>query len=389
MIDQIVVSLLQVLESILSYISQLLLTNDCVIIPNFGGFVANPKPAQLVPTLNKLIPPSKEISFNKNLRQNDGLLADFISREERISYKEAINQIEGAVDQLKAMLKADQQINIPQIGLLYSKQDTLLFEPLVHGDNLLLQAYGLESLFAKPLLKDKETSPKINQVVEVKKEPAKVVSIAASTRLVGRSKVRKLERVLSYVGAACIAPLFIYIAWLLLNINTFSSRNFTYADLNPIGDKVCALYTPRLVTKEILTEESMAFMPLLYEKKQADVVALSLADGQEGDTHRKIWVKMREPNRTKIISTRVANSDIISSEKQLYHLIAGCFMQYNNAERLVNKFRSLGYQNATIVDRKNGLYRVSVDGFNNEVEARQQLIELNNSGVSSWLLAKK
>ena len=34
-------------KSVSQYISDLLYTNDCVIVPNFGGFVGNRKSAEL------------------------------------------------------------------------------------------------------------------------------------------------------------------------------------------------------------------------------------------------------------------------------------------------------------------------------------------------------
>ncbi|MBL7972118.1 MAG: SPOR domain-containing protein, partial [Prolixibacteraceae bacterium] len=66
------------------YIKELLLLNDCVIIPEFGGFVANYKPA--TNENNRFFPPTKEIAFNNKLISNDGLLINHISQTEGISY---------------------------------------------------------------------------------------------------------------------------------------------------------------------------------------------------------------------------------------------------------------------------------------------------------------
>ncbi len=58
------------------YIKELLILNDCVIIPEFGGFVANYKPATI--ENNQFFPPAKEIAFNNKLVSNDGLLIKHI-----------------------------------------------------------------------------------------------------------------------------------------------------------------------------------------------------------------------------------------------------------------------------------------------------------------------
>jgi len=66
------------------YIKELLLLNDCVIIPQFGGFVANYKPATI--ENNKFFPPTKEVAFNNKLTSNDGLLINYISEIEDTDY---------------------------------------------------------------------------------------------------------------------------------------------------------------------------------------------------------------------------------------------------------------------------------------------------------------
>ena len=59
-------------KTISKYISELLFLHDCVIIPEFGGFVGNNKSAVLNEITRTISPPSKEILFNLNLQTNDG-----------------------------------------------------------------------------------------------------------------------------------------------------------------------------------------------------------------------------------------------------------------------------------------------------------------------------
>ena len=87
------------------YISKLLFRYDCVIVPNLGGFVTNYKPANIHPIKNTFYPPSKGISFNKNLIHNDGLLANAISQENGISYEKALSIIEQGVAKIQQDLK--------------------------------------------------------------------------------------------------------------------------------------------------------------------------------------------------------------------------------------------------------------------------------------------
>ena len=63
------------------YIVDLLVKNNCVIVPNFGGFIANYNPAIIDELRHKIYPPSKRILSNPNLLSNDGLLANYVSTQ--------------------------------------------------------------------------------------------------------------------------------------------------------------------------------------------------------------------------------------------------------------------------------------------------------------------
>ena len=82
-------------------ISELLYRYDCVIVPGLGGFVANYKSATIQPIQNTFSPPSKSISFNKNLNNNDGLLANFIAQQEAFGFDDASKKIESSPNALK------------------------------------------------------------------------------------------------------------------------------------------------------------------------------------------------------------------------------------------------------------------------------------------------
>ena len=66
------------------YISDLLFEHDCVIVPDFGGFVCNYGPAAIDPAKHLFEPPAKRILFNKGLSRPLGPATPvifFISRK--------------------------------------------------------------------------------------------------------------------------------------------------------------------------------------------------------------------------------------------------------------------------------------------------------------------
>ena len=63
------------------FISELLIEHDCVTVPGLGSFLGNFKSAHYDLENEKFYPPSKQISFNSQIKVNDGLLAKFMSEK--------------------------------------------------------------------------------------------------------------------------------------------------------------------------------------------------------------------------------------------------------------------------------------------------------------------
>lgn len=131
------------------YISQLLYRYQCVAVPGFGAFLTEIQSARLNESAIAFYPPRKLVSFNFHLKNNDGLLANHISQYEKISYEEAIKNIEAAVAGWKFALQQGQAILLKNIGQLsLNSEQNLVFEP---SDNLnyLTDSFGL-STFVSP-----------------------------------------------------------------------------------------------------------------------------------------------------------------------------------------------------------------------------------------------
>ncbi|RKS26442.1 sporulation related protein [Flavobacterium endophyticum] len=131
------------------YISQLLYRYQCVAVPGFGAFLTEIQSARLNESAMAFYPPRKLVSFNFHLKNNDGLLANHISQYEKISYEEAIKNIEAAVAGWKFALQQGQAILLKNIGQLsLNSEQNLVFEP---SDNLnyLTDSFGL-STFVSP-----------------------------------------------------------------------------------------------------------------------------------------------------------------------------------------------------------------------------------------------
>lgn len=130
-------------------IEELLYLQDCVVIPDFGGFVCNYIPAGLDDRTGTIVPPVKKVIFNKQLRQNDGLLIQWITEREGINYSRAQKRLKHFTDEIKATLNRGETFVFGSIGSFrLDKHFHLNFNASEH--NFLPDTMGMEQFRLLP-----------------------------------------------------------------------------------------------------------------------------------------------------------------------------------------------------------------------------------------------
>jgi cell division septation protein DedD/nucleoid DNA-binding protein len=133
------------------HIKNLLFEYDCVVIPEFGGFIANYVSAEIHPVTHTFLPPSKHIAFNEMLKLNDGLLTSQIASSENISREEALQIIRDFINEVKTEIGQKDKYVFNEIGTLYlNHEQKLQFEPDT-TINYLSGSFGLPKLEYKPI----------------------------------------------------------------------------------------------------------------------------------------------------------------------------------------------------------------------------------------------
>lgn len=148
-----------------TYINDLLYRYECVIIPDFGGFVTNKIGATLNKETHLFTPPTKQITFNNHLKHNDGLLANYIAAAENISFEKATTAISLSVIKWKNQLQTS-TVNLSKIGNLSLNEDhQILFEP-DNSINYLTESFGLTSLESTSITRYKQQVTPLVAVAE-------------------------------------------------------------------------------------------------------------------------------------------------------------------------------------------------------------------------------
>ena len=202
---------------------QLIIQHDCVVIPEFGGFVSKAISSKIDFDKGSMSPPSKQLLFNVQLINNDGLLNASISSINQLSYLEASQVIRTKVSEYKEDLKSGKKITINKVGTLqYNQEGALIFEQ-DRFFNFLLASYGL--------------SP-------IKFIEAKPIST--------KNNIDRKNNVWKYAAAACLLPIAFYSLWIPLKTNVLSSKRISINDLNPFHQKKKINYikTPLSISEE-------------------------------------------------------------------------------------------------------------------------------------------
>ena len=138
-----------------TYIKDLLYRYDCVIVPDFGGFVTKRISAKVNEATHQFFPPSKQLSFNRNLNNNDGLLANYIASVENISFEKASNAIALSVIKWQNEIQT-KPIVLETIGILRLNENRqIIFEPTTYV-NFLSESFGLHSFESSAIKRYKQ-----------------------------------------------------------------------------------------------------------------------------------------------------------------------------------------------------------------------------------------
>lgn len=190
-----------------AYISDLLYRYECVIIPEFGAFLTTSVSAQVHEATNTFYPPKKIVSFNEQLKTNDGLLGHYIASVDKIPYETAIKRIAKKVKSLKSYLAQGETLTFTAIGdMTLNAEGHISFEPS-QQHNYLKDAFGLGQFVSPKVLREvyKEEVETVEEVIPIAVTPEK----------------RRTRSYLKYAAIAIVA----------LGLGGFMASNYYISDI--------------------------------------------------------------------------------------------------------------------------------------------------------------
>lgn len=331
------------------HIVSLLTQHNCVIVPEFGAFVAKHYAATFIKA-NLLAPPHKKVGFNASLQNSDGLLAHDISTKNHIPFAKAEKQISQWVTAAKARLKDGKQISLDMLGSVWLEGERIHFQPIEQGIGL-PASFGLENIAITPLPPINILKPTPLQVAEEEKEPK------TATPLIAQVEGTKKKR--SWRWAAIIIP-----------------AALVSAALSTKSEVTVASFT------HLWSSDAPSYQTRSQELNPADFSTNLDWETATINNNDQAYFSHEINGETVAIYNDKASKEL----SNLYHVIGGCFGELTNAEKAVSNFRNQGYD-AHIVEKKFNLYRVSVASFETRRSALANAKQINRSeGWKSWVI---
>ncbi|MCG2610324.1 SPOR domain-containing protein [Flavobacterium sp. SM15] len=148
-----------------NHISALLYRYQCVTVPGFGAFLTEIQSSQLLSDSNTFFPPKKVVSFNPHLKNNDGLLANHVALQEKISYDQAVSAIQNEVALWVEQLQRKEVLVLKNIGdISVNSEWNWVFEP-ISAVNYLADAFGLSTVVS-PAVKREVFKAQVEELEE-------------------------------------------------------------------------------------------------------------------------------------------------------------------------------------------------------------------------------
>ena len=332
---------------LIQYVKELLYQQECVTLPGFGSFVTQNHPIRVNRFTGEFTPPSRSISFNRLIQENDGLLASYIARRENIAYNEALVKIEKECTRWNKRLDKDSLI-LPGIGeFSLNAENKLRFLP--HGKiNFDASAVGLKAFQKTPLKAQIKAASVVPPISNASSKSSPMQDNKESLAFTPEKNEDDRPPYSKYAIIGVIAVAIVGVVYYFGNQYLENER----------------LKSTQLAEKRIAKNVEKASFDL------GSIATISYETEAQVET--------------------VEDNSITVESGQFYSVIAGSFRDQANAERKLAALKEQGFEEATYAAQSpDGLIRVAYGRFETKRQAYFLLNFINNSlKEEAWYLVE-
>jgi nucleoid DNA-binding protein len=292
-----------------TFLEHLLYDHECVIIPQFGGFVVNAQDFQFNAKENKIYPKRKCVAFNEKLKTDDRFLTTEWANKQSISQKEASIEIAAISKELKSQILSQGYLTIGELGAFtLNTENRLSFTP--NPDfNADLTVFGLFPVSLGYTHQHKVVKPTL-EVIPIAEDLPTTISEEYEPVKLSRSV---------YVYA--------FIAFLIGGLGAF------------------------FLTEPASNQSQSSLNPIKIEKKETVSVKATVAPAAP--------IQMDTVQKNTIDAPAEISAE---ADQNVIYLIAASFQSLSQAEKGLKEFKSRGFDQAEIIlkNEQTKFYRISL-----------------------------
>ncbi len=369
------------------YIRDLLFRYECVIVPEFGGFLTKTISATIDKKTQTLHPPTKRLGFNSQLVENDGLLANYIASVEQIPYDAALNFIGFEVKDWQNKI-AKEKVVLENIGYFYlNDTDKLQFEPDTEI-NYLTEAFGLGTLMAPEISRD-----------ELLEEEVKfdLIEGSVSDKDIYLNTDSKRKTLIPFFSYAALIAVLLVVGFFLAQVIIKQNK-----DLNEVAQLEAdheAMLNKRIQEATFEINKTLPAITLrmgndkrLEENEAASSTKIAKTNQETSEENTSTTGKLAAVKTAKVEAdtkkSQSVNSSFASASNR-FHIIGGAFKNPVNADKMVRQLKEKGYPASIVGVNKWQLTQVAFGSFATQEEANVFLRKIKNSEAKdAWILVK-
>jgi cell division septation protein DedD len=351
------------------HIYHLLVIEDSLVLPKFGTFSGKKIPAEIQAITNKFSAAKKEISFLANDIINDNKLIQYIAKKENISNLTAGQNVKIYIYKLKKELEENKKASIPGVGAFsLDSKNNIVFQ-VEENINFLAESFGKKDFDSPAVVrtskeKTEKTIPEKKQKKEKqqKKKPKKTKEKKRKKKKRGWLWLLIIVALLS-IGAA---------VWYYVQPEKVKNIYFT------AKEKIVLLFSSDENDITIISDTTST-----KDSTTVEIIDTTLTDSIVEDSVI-IEENINEADNTVDVSNN--NQNINNAISGKFYIVGGCFGNQSYANNLVNQLKADGYS-SFILDKSNGLFRVTYGGWDTEKQAEAELTEIKQAGNNgAWIL---
>ena len=374
------------------HIEILLLDNECVIVPDLGGFITHYQPAHYEESEGLFVPPVRTVGFNSQLTMNDGLLIQSYMQAYHTDFSDAARIIAEKVEGLKEDLHKEGFAELEGIGTLhYTIYGTYEFRPTENG--ILSPAlYALESFNIHPLSLLPETEETTENTIEMK--PLHDLKESPRRFLLN-------PQWLSNAVAVAVAAILFFVLSVPVENTHIDKGMYASLGTNCLFDAIRnqSLATT-LPAEEPQQQKKVDVTPMVVKVEKVEKAEktekeekIAKVEKAEKVAAAKPVVKAKEtpaPAPQKVAKAEKPKANApkqTTTSSKKYHVIVASLTTAQDARQMLQDYKKQGHQHASIIESK-GRFRISLCNFADKSTAYNKLNDLkqNDSFKNAWML---